>query len=121
MVKNNEDLFISKMNKDIEVHEEKIVRNFYDKNGQITQDETKSIAKMSYDEQRGEGTAFYYIRMYRGELLDPHAIDKNISTLNRAAFKEKKVSKNCFEGYIKYLKTKNRLYFTRSRRLSMEN
>ncbi len=121
MTKNDEEFFITKMNNDIENNEEKIVRRFYDKNGQVTRDETKSIAKICYDEKRGERTAFYYIRMYRGELLDPHAIDKNISPLNRAAFKEKKVNKSCFDGYVKYLKTKNRLYFTRSRRLSMEN
>ena len=121
MTKSDKEFFISRMNKDVEIHEEKIVRSFYDKNGRITSDSTKSIAKMSYDEKRGEGTAFYYIRMYRGELIDPHSIDKNISTLNKAAFTEKKVSKDCFEGYIKYLKTKNRLYFTKSRRLSMEN
>ena len=60
----------------------------------------------------------YYIRFYRGELVDPHSVDINF----KSKIPEfKKVSEDCYKLYKKYLATKNRLYFTRSRRLFMEN
>lgn len=60
----------------------------------------------------------HYVRFYRGELVDPHATDSNL----KSKIPEfKKVSEDCYKFYLKYLNTKNRLYFTRSRRLYMEN
>lgn len=60
----------------------------------------------------------HYIRFYRGELVDPHATDSNLKSKTPEF---KKVSEDCYNFYLRYLSTKNRLYFTRSRRLYMEN
>lgn len=111
------------MNEFNNAEEKEMVRNFYDINGKnlVEKEQENYVAKMTFDKARGEKTAFYFIKTYRGQLLDPHANDKNISQMKRRNFVEKKVNAKCFDNYVKYLQTKNRTYFTRSRRLSMEN
>lgn len=111
------------MNEFENVENKDIVRFHYDSDGKAV-DETKNtnyVAKMTFDRERGEKTAFYFIKMHRGQLLDPHSNDKNISQIKHRAFVERRVNAKCFDNYVKYLQTKNRTYFTRSRRLSMEN
>lgn len=104
-------------------NEKDLVRFFYNADGKEMPNEKEHgyVAKMTFDKDRGEKTAFYFIKMYRGQLLDPHSNDKNISQMKRRAFVERRVNAKCFDNYLKYLQTKNRTYFTRSRRLSMEN
>lgn len=111
------------MTKFYNTEEKEMVRVFYNSEGETIagQDEPNYVAKMTFDKERGEKTAFYFIKMYRGHLLDPHSNDKGISEIKRRAFVERRVNSKCFDNYIKYLQTKNRTYFTRSRRLSMEN
>jgi len=60
----------------------------------------------------------HYILYDRAEIIDAYndRFTRSSSTTRRF----KKVSKDCFAFYIKYLKTKNNLYFTRARRLVME-
>tara|TARA_Y100000356_G_C11080226_1_gene193619 strand:- start:127 stop:477 length:351 start_codon:yes stop_codon:yes gene_type:complete len=63
----------------------------------------------------------FFIKYGRGEIIDPYSIDfgysqKKLSTM----YKYKKVSEQAFVQYEKYLDTKNRLYFTKARRLVME-
>ena len=63
----------------------------------------------------------FFIRYGRGEIIDPYSIDfgysqKRLSTM----YKYKKVSKKAFLQYEKYLESKNRLYYTKARRLIME-
>jgi hypothetical protein len=60
----------------------------------------------------------HYIRFNRGEFVDPHSVDIMFKSKTPEF---KKVSEACYNLYKKYLITKNRLYFTRSRRLYMEN
>jgi hypothetical protein len=63
----------------------------------------------------------YYVLVGRGELLDPYQVDSsyNKSKINNM-YKFKKVSEKTFKSYLKYLQTKNRLYFTMARRMIME-
>lgn len=93
---------------------QKVEKIYFDKSGSSC-DEKSAYAM----ECVSESSSFFYIRFSRGELIDPHSIDSNTKLKNNPDFK--KVKKPCFDNYIKYLKTKNRLYFTRSRRLAMEN
>ena len=62
----------------------------------------------------------WFIRMGRGEIIDPYEIDYGVSKKKLSVLKFKKVSKEAFDNYKKYLECKNRLYFTRARRLVME-
>ena len=61
----------------------------------------------------------YHILYDRGEIINPY--NDRFTKSSSVSRKFKKVSKECFDFYMKYLKTKNNLYFTRSRRLAMEN
>ena len=76
--------------------------------------ETKAFAKMVTSSLG----SLYYIKYGRGEILDQYQID----TLRTGGklFTFKKVSKAAFDLYNKYLNSRNRLYFTRARRLIME-
>lgn len=94
---------------------ENIVRTYFDKNGKITSQVEKSVAKIS---ECGEKKV-YHIKYGRGELLDPHHIDSSMQ-IKRSYYVMKKVNKQIFDSYKKFLETKNRLYFTRARRLLME-
>lgn len=89
-------------------------RTLYDKTGEIANKEEHAFAM----QVESDSSCKYYIRYNRGELVDPHSIDFNLKT-QLSTFK--KVNEKSFNQYIKYLETKNRLYFTRSRRLSQEN
>ena len=88
--------------------------------GESTQ-EKNAFAK-SVTSKHGEASKSVqcFIRMSRGEIIDPHGVDSGYSSKRIAAFKFKKVSKQAFDNYMKYLKCKNRLYFTKARRLAME-
>lgn len=97
--------------------ENKTIVEYYDKNGKVSIEEVayaKYISTWSGLENIGER---WYIKFSRGELIDPHNIDSN--TKNKNIQKFKKVSKQAFNAYLTYLKTRNRLHFTKSRRLAM--
>lgn len=88
---------------------------YIDKNGTSVDSETYAVAKVvSEDDKRA-----YYILYGRGEIIEPHQIDTNYNK-KKFAYKFKKVTEDAFGAYEKYLKTKNRLYFTNARRLVME-
>jgi len=91
---------------------------FYNDKGQRVTKQDQGVAKrvktvLSYDNISIQ----QFILYGRGEILDPHHVDFRS---NRNFYKFKKVSKNAFDNYIKYLKSKNTLYFTRARRLITE-
>lgn len=94
---------------------ENITRTHFDKNGNMTSNPENSVAKIS---ECGE-KRFYYVKYGRGELLDPHHIDSSMQ-IKRSYYTLKKVNQQIFDSYIKFLQTKNRLYFTKARRLLME-
>ncbi|SVA81303.1 uncharacterized protein METZ01_LOCUS134157 [marine metagenome] len=91
---------------------------FYDTKGQKVTNQNEGVAKsvktvLSYDNISIQ----QFILYGRGEILDPHGVDFRS---NRNFYKFKKVPKDAFDNYIKYLKSKNTLYFTRARRLITE-
>jgi len=90
-----------------------IVRVYLDKNGSETENESLGFAKISIDGDK----SIYYILYGRGEIVDPHHVDYNVRKLSY--YKFKKVDKEAFDSYVKFLKTKNRLYFTIARRKVM--
>jgi len=63
-------------------------------------------------------TKSYYILYNRAEIID--AYNDRLSRSSSTTRKFKKVSKDCFDFYMKYLKTRNTLYFTRARRTMTE-
>ena len=67
---------------------------------------------------RVDSSESYYILYDRAEIIDPH--NDRFTRSSSSTRRLKKVSKSCFDFYIKYLKTRNGLYFTRARRLVME-
>jgi len=90
---------------------------FYDEMGEET-NANKAVAKEVSTFLTGENFSVQQFILYgRGEILDPHGLDFR---RNRNLYKYKKVAKDAFETYIKYLKSKNAMYFTRARRLIME-
>ena len=91
----------------------KVATTFIGKNGKLC-DESVAYAVL----RACANSETYYVRFSRGELIDPHSVDGNAKLRNKPNFK--KVKKKCFEEYVKYLKSKNTLYFTRSRRMAME-
>jgi hypothetical protein len=92
---------------------------YFNKTGEKCEDMRYSFAKtISTTTSSSDVLVKYYIRFNRGELVDPHSTDYNIKSKTPEF---KKVSEDCYKLYKKYLATKNRLYFTRSRRLFMEN
>jgi hypothetical protein len=91
-----------------------VKKTYFDKNGKITTDDKLTFAiAVDVDEKDS-----YYIKYSRGEIVDPHHVDYNFKNKNYTVFK--KVCKEAFDMYHKFLQTKNRLYFTRARRYLME-
>jgi len=92
---------------------------FIDLNGDGTE-EKNAVAKST---KSSHGGSKFYIKYGRNELLDPHAADSSYATAKRQVhvYKFKRVSEEIFENYTKYLKGKNRMYFTKARRFLMEN
>ena len=88
-------------------------KKFYESKGSETE-EKNSFAMLS-DVGKSQS---YYILYDRAEIID--AYNDRFTRSSSATRKFKKVSKECFDFYVKYLKTKNTLYFTRARRLIME-
>lgn len=88
---------------------------YLDKNGKETDTEQFAVAKVTTADDKKT----YYIRYGRGEIIDPHHIDINFQR-NDSYYKFKKVDQKAFDTYIKFLMTKNRLYFTMTRRIVME-
>ena len=84
-------------------------------------EEKKALAKCVTSNRGYEDVSVqWFIRMGRGEIIDPYEIDSGYNQKRLAGLKFKKVSEKAFDNYIKYLKCKNRLYFTKARRLAME-
>ncbi len=80
-------------------------------------DEHSALAKIVVVNSKSE---HYFIWFWRGDLYDPYGPDILRKT-QQFISKFKKVNKETFENYFRYLKTKNRLYLIRAKRSSMEN
>jgi len=88
-----------------------IKTEYIDKNGVITE-EKKDAYAYSTDV---DGYKTFFIKYVRGELCDPHNVHIS-SGLSKILANYKKVTENTYDNYVKFLETKNTLYFTRARR-----
>ena len=88
--------------------------------GNNTEEETAFAKCATTTTVRDGPSSQWFIRMGRGEIIDPYEIDFGVTKKKLSSLKFKKVSKEAFDNYKKYLECKNRLYFTRARRLVME-
>lgn len=60
----------------------------------------------------------YFVRVGRGELIDPYEANSNLSRKHISEmFTYRRVSERIFTAFFKYLETKNRIHFTTARRL----
>jgi hypothetical protein len=57
---------------------------------------------------------YYFVWLSRGSLFDPYGI--NSVPRNSSINKFVRVSKDVFDNYFKYLKTKNMAFYTKARR-----
>lgn len=91
---------------------------FYGKNGKEC-DEYSSLAKIvEVKYSISELQYHYFVRVGRGELIDPYEANSNLSRKHVSEmFTYRKVSERIFNSFLKYLETKNRIHFTTARRL----
>lgn len=90
-----------------------VERKFYGAKG-IETEEKNAFASLA---NIGKSQS-YYILYDRAEVVDAYN-DRLTRSLSQTR-NLRKVSKKCFDFYMKYLKTKNTLYLTRARRTMME-
>lgn len=97
-----------------------IEETFIDLNGDGAAEEKNAVAKST---KSSHGSLKFYIKYGRSELLDPHGTDSSYTSARKQIhmYKFKRVSGEIFKNYTKYLKSKNRMYFTKARRFLMEN
>ena len=81
------------------------VEIYYGKGGNIC-DQDECYAKILKTE-KGE---FYFVWTFRGNIFDPYGSDI-IRRSNRSLFKLTRISKDCFDTYFKYLKSKNKIFY----------
>jgi hypothetical protein len=88
-------------------------RKFYGAKG-VETEEKNALASLV---ETGKSQS-YYVLYDRAEVVDAYndRLTRSISQTRNL----RKVSKKCFDLYMKYLKTKNTLYLTRARRTMME-
>jgi len=79
-------------------------------------DENKAVAKtVEIPTEDGKGVIMtYHVKHGRGQLFDPYGIDMNKT--NAYDFQFKKVDKDIFDNYVKYLTTRREYFLTTARR-----
>lgn len=83
---------------------------FFNENGEVVADKALSYAYMvTYTRQSPR----YFLYLDRSDIVDPHRSSK---TINRYKFVSNKVSEECFNAYIEYLKTRKIGYILLARR-----
>jgi hypothetical protein len=93
---------------------EKLEEN-YNRSGQLSENKEKVFAR--YTEislPKGDKQKRYFIMTHNNVPYDPHGIDSHRERNLRTNLKT--VSKQTFDYYILYLKTRNLLYMTRTQR-----
>ena len=85
--------------------------------------ETEEEQGMAKSVLSSDGSKRFYIKYGRGEILDPYQIDSSYAGSRRQAtmYKFRKAPESAFDNYVRYLETKNRIFFTKARRILMEN
>lgn len=91
--------------------------SLYDKYGKLCEEENKSVAKTVQISSENKETVLttYYVKHGRGQLFDPYGLDMNKT--KAFDFQFRKVDKEIFEAYSKYLQTRREVYLISARRL----
>ena len=83
------------------LNEEEALYTYYQIDGSLSEESTKSTCAYSI-EKNDKKT--YYVKFFRGRILDPHGIDSN--KLNSHLAEYRKVSDTVFGYYSDYLQTR---------------
>lgn len=87
---------------------------FYGKGGNMVDENSSYIKVLTVGKWE-----VYFIWFWRGHLFDPYGGDILRKGTSEFA-KNKKVSKETYEAYMKYLKSKNNMWLNLARRKSMD-
>lgn len=87
---------------------------FYGLAGKIVDSEPRALAKVITKNSK----EYFFVWFWRGDLYDPYGPDI-LRKSQQFMSKFMKVNKEVFDFYYKYLKTKNRIYLTRAKRMSL--
>lgn len=104
--------------KDIGIQEPiKNIVSLYDKYGKSCDEENSAVAKTVQisSENKDALVVAYYVKHGRGQLFDPYGLDMNKT--KAFDFQFRKVDKEIFESYFKYLQTRREVYLISARRL----
>lgn len=92
---------------------------FFGMGGKEVSEDERVYAKLvvnsyNYDDRSVQ----YFLKVGRGEIIDPYGVDSSVSKKRlQSDFTFRKVGKKTFDSFVEYLKNKNRIHFTTSRRL----
>jgi hypothetical protein len=100
--------FINAYNKDD--FKEDITTVYYNKLGQVTNNEEESFAKTVST----NGNEKYFVTTFRNIIYDPYGIDSHRE--NYLELQTKDVAKKTFDLYVLYLQTRNGIYLSKSQR-----
>jgi hypothetical protein len=89
---------------------------YYGMGGNAVESEAQALAKTVVVNKK----EYYFIWFWRGDLYDPYGPDI-LRKSQQFMSKFTKVTKNTFENYYRYLKTKNRLYLNQAKRSSLRS
>lgn len=87
---------------------------FYGKGGNIVDESAMLLKVMTVGKWE-----VYFAWFIRNVLYDPYGTEL-LRRTQQETVKTRKISKETYENYMKYLKTKNALYLNRARRSSLE-
>ena len=98
----------------IEMPQENLVA-YYDKSGKDCE-EDRAVAKIvQINNENNSIVTSYHVKHGRGQLFDPYGLDMNKT--KAFDFQFRKVDKEIFESYSKYLQTRREIYLISARRL----
>tara|TARA_Y100000034_G_C6583188_1_gene253026 strand:+ start:113 stop:424 length:312 start_codon:yes stop_codon:yes gene_type:complete len=93
------------------LEEKEVFYTYHNLDGSTSEEDTKTACGYSL---KVNTTETYYVKFFRGRILDPYGIDS--SKLNSYLTEYKKVSSEVFEYYSNYLETKKTEFLLRAER-----
>ena len=97
------------------IREPKREYTYYESNGSSSSDETnKSCAFVLVIDNSDQ----YFIKFFRSRLFDPNGVDTN--KINSIQTEYRKVTKETFDFYTKYLSTNRQEFFLRAERKCLD-
>lgn len=101
--------------KHTEIEQEENKTLYYNKQGALVDDDDNNIyAKSSGSPKKNSSKSKFYVMTSNGNLFDPNGIDSHRERNIRKEFKT--TSKQTFDYYINYLKTRNPIFLRRAER-----